>query len=445
MTASLPTKQQQVAFVDWLRDSSPYIHRHRNSTFVISFGGEAVQSEFLTNLVHDFALLNSLGIRLVLVHGIRPQINQRLQTLNISPQYVDHLRITDTTALPCVIEAAGQVRIELESLLSLGLANSPMAGSKIRVVSGNYITAKPIGVLNGVDFQHTGEVRQVDSEAIHQQLQNNNVVLISSIGYSPSGDIFNLCAEDVATEVAIALQAEKLILMTEQSCNDLKNNQLIRQMTTAEAEIFIQKNPDISQLVKKPLSAAIKGCQSGVSRVHLIDRNHDGALLLELFSRDGIGTLISSSPFEKLRPATLEDISGILELINPLEKQGKLIKRSKERLEMDIADYVVIERDGLIIGCGALHLFHDNSTGEIACIAVHEDYQNASRGSLLLEYICDRAKQNDIKKLYLLSTQTMHWFIERGFQAIEVESLAPQLKDLYNQQRNSKIFCKRIS
>lgn len=445
MTASLPTKQQQVAFVDWFRDSSPYIHRHRNSTFVISFGGEAVQSDFFTNLVHDFALLNSLGIRLVLVHGIRPQINQRLESLDITPQYVDHLRITDTTSLRCVIEAAGQVRIELESLLSLGLANSPMAEAKIRVVSGNYITAKPIGVINGVDFQHTGKVRHVDSEAIHQQLDQNNVVLISSIGYSPSGDIFNLCGEDVATEVAIALQAEKLILMTEQSCNAPENNQLIQQMTTAEAETFIQQNSDISPLVKKPLLAAINGCQSGVNRVHLIDRNHDGALLLELFSRDGIGTLISSTPFEKLRPATLEDIGGILELISPLEKQEKLIKRSKERLEMDIADYVIIERDGLIIGCAALHLFQDDSTGEIACIAVHKEYQNASRGSLLLKFVCDKAKQNNIKKLYALSTQTMHWFLERGFQAIQVESLAPQLKDLYNQQRNSKIFCKQIS
>jgi amino-acid N-acetyltransferase len=445
MIDSLSTKQQQTTFVDWFRGSSPYIHSHRNCTFVISFGGEAVQSEFFTNLVHDFALLNSLGIRLVLVHGIRPQINQRLQTLETTPQYVDHLRITDSTSLRCAIEAAGQVRIELESLLSLGLANSPMAGAKIRVTSGNYITAKPIGVLNGIDFQHTGKVRYVDTEAIHQQLQQNNVVLISSLGYSPSGDIFNLCAEDVATEVAIALQAEKLILMTEQSCTIPEDGQLIQQMTTTEAETFIQKNSTISPLVKKPLSAAIRGCQSGVNRVHLIDRNHDGALLLELFSRDGIGTLISSIPFEKLRPATLEDIGGILELINPLEKQGKLIRRSKERLEIDIADYVVIERDGLIIGCAALHLIHDNNTGEIACIAVHEGYQNDSRGSLLLEYVCDKAKQNNIKKLYVLSTQTMHWFIERGFQAIELESLAPQLKDLYNQQRNSKIFCKKIS
>jgi amino-acid N-acetyltransferase len=445
MADNLSTNQQQTAFVDWFRGSSPYIHNHRNCTFVISFGGEAVQSDFFTNLVHDFSLLNSLGIRLVLVHGIRPQINQRLQALETTPQYVDHLRITDSTSLRCAIEAAGQVRIELESLLSLGLANSPMAGAKIRVTSGNYITAKPIGVLNGIDFQHTGKVRHVDTEAIHQQLQQNNVVLISSLGYSPSGEIFNLCAEDVATEVAIALQAEKLILMTEQSCCAPEKNQLIQQMTTTEAETFIQQNPDTPPLVKKPLLAAIKGCQSGVKRVHLINRNHDGALLLELFSRDGFGTLISSAPFEALRPANLDDIGGILELIKPLEKQGKLIKRSREQLEIDIADYIVIERDGLIIGCTALHAFPNNNSGEIACIAVHQEYQNASRGTLLLKNVCDKAKQLKIKKLYVLSTQTMHWFIERGFLAITEDSLPPQLKILYNQQRKSKIFCKRLS
>ena len=445
MTHSPSTNQQQTAFVDWFRGSSPYIHSHRNCTFVISFGGETVQSDSFANLVHDFSLLNSLGIRLVLVHGIRPQINQRLRTLNISPQYVDQLRITDAISLHCVIEAAGQVRIELESLLSLGLTNSPMAGAKIRVASGNYITAKPKGILNGIDFQHTGEVRYIDNEAIDQQLQQNNVVLISPVGYSPSGEIFNLCAEDVATEVAIALQAEKLILMAEESCYIPENGQLIQQMTTTEAETFIQQNPDLSPLVKKAVSAAIKGCQSGIKRAHLIDRNHDGALLLELFSRDGIGTLISSLPFEKLRPATLEDIGGILELIKPLEKQGKLIKRSREQLEIDISDYVVIERDGLIIGCTALHSFPDKNIGEIACIAVHQNYQNASRGNLLLEYVCDSAKQSNIKKLYVLSTQTMHWFIERGFQDITVKSLPVQLKQLYDHQRNSKIFCKRLS
>ena len=445
MTDNFSSKEKQSAFVNWFRDSSPYIHSHRQCTFVISFGGEASQSESFFNLVHDFALLNSLGIRLVLVHGIRPQINQRLQLLKVKPQYVEHLRITDDQAMQCAIEAAGQVRIALEALLSTGLPNSPMAGAKIRACTGNYIVAKPIGVLNGIDYQHTGLVRNIDSGAIQKQLNQNNVVLISPIGYSPSGEMFNLCAEDVATEIATALQAEKLILLTEQSCRNPKNNQLIRQMTTTEAQSFILKHPDMSPLVKKPLHAAIKGTQSGVNRVHLIDRNHDGALLLELFSRDGIGTLISSTPFETLRPATLADIGGILELIKPLEKQGKLVERTVENLEVNIDDYSILDRDGLILGCIAFHQGSDNKSGEIACVAIHPDYQNASRGTKLLEYILKKVKQTGIKKIYVRSTQSMHWFIERGFQEIKIEDLPGFLKSQYNHQRNSKVFCKQVS
>jgi amino-acid N-acetyltransferase len=445
MKEHFSSEEKQSAFVNWFRDSSPYIHSHRQCTFVISFGGEATQDNFFFNLVHDFALLSSLGIRLVLVHGIRPQINQRLRSLKVEPQYIEHLRITDDQALQCAIEAAGQVRIELEALLSTGLPNSPMAGAKIRVCSGNYIVAKPIGVLNGIDYQHTGLVRNIDSEAIRRQLNQNSVVLISPIGYSPSGEVFNLCAEDVATEIAIALQAEKLILLTEQSCHDPQNNQLIRQMTTTEAESFIVKHPSITPLVKKPLRAAINGSHSGVKRVHLINRNYDGALLLELFSRDGIGTLVSSTPFETLRPATLADIGGILELIKPLEKQGKLVERTVENLEVNINDYTVLERDGLILGCIALHPGPDHESGEIACVAIHPDYQNTSRGSELLDFILKKTKQAGIKKIYVRSTQTMHWFIERGFRDLSIDDLPDYLKDQYNHQRNSKILCKQVS
>ncbi len=445
MSDNFSSEKKQSAFVNWFRDSSPYIHSHRQCTFVISFGGEATQDNFFFNLAHDFALLNSLGIRLVLVHGIRPQINHRLKSLEVEPQYIEHLRITDDQTLQCAIEAAGQVRIELEALLSTGLPNSPMAGAKIRVCSGNYILAKPIGVLNGIDYQHTGLVRNIDGDAIQRQLNQNNVVLISPIGYSPSGEVFNLCAEDVATEIAIALQAKKLILLTEQSCLDPNNNQLIRQMTTTEAESFICKHPDTAPLIKKPLQAAINGSHSGVKRVHLINRNHDGALLLELFSRDGIGTLVSSTPFEALRPATLADIGGILELIKPLEKQGKLVERTIENLEVNIDDYTVLDRDGLILGCIALHPGPDNESGEIACVAIHPDYQNASRGTELLEYIIKKAKQAGINKIYARSTQTMHWFIERGFQDVNINELPDYLKHQYNHQRNSKIFCKQVS
>lgn len=430
------------SFVSWFRNSSPYIHAHRNKTFVISFGGEAVLADDFDHHVHDFALLNSLGIRLVLVHGIRPQIDQRLAKLDIPARFHNNLRITDDVALQCVKEAAGLVRVEIEALLSMGLANSPMAGAQIKVASGNFVTAKPIGVIDGIDYCHTGEVRRIDSPAIHQQLDQDNVVLISPIGYSPSGEVFNLSAEQVATAVAIALKAEKLVLLTEQNCSDPENGEQIQQMTTAEADIFLHRHPDISTNISLPLKAAIQGCQAGIDRVHLINRAIDGALLLELFSRDGIGTLVSSTAFEELRPATLNDIGGILELIKPLEQQGKLAKRSREKIEMEISDYIVIERDGLIIGCMALHPDLQGRFGAIACLAVHSDYRGGHRGNRMLEYVYRRAAELKLKKLFVLSTQTMHWFIERGFQAASLGDLPDQLKALYNPQRNSKVLSK---
>jgi amino-acid N-acetyltransferase len=434
----------QKSFVSWFRDSSPYIHAHRNKTFVISFGGEALLADDFDHHVHDFALLSNLGIRLVLIHGIRPQIDQRLAKLNTSPQFHNNLRITDDLALQCVKEAAGLVRVEIEALLSMGLANSPMAGCSLKVASGNFVTAKPIGVINGIDYGHTGEVRRIDSDAIHQQLDQNNVVLISPIGYSPSGEIFNLSAEQVATAISISLKAEKLILLTEQSCCHPENNEQIRQMTTDEADIFLQQHQDITDKITLPLKAAIQGCRSGIERVHLIKRSIDGALLLELFSRDGVGTLISSTPYEELRPATLNDIGGILELIKPLEQQGILARRSREKIEMEIADYIIIERDGLIIGCTALHLNTTNQYGAIACLAIHPDYQRSARGNRLLDYIYKKAKELTLNKLYVLSTQTMHWFIDRGFLSCEMNNLPDELKTLYHPERNSKILVKLI-
>lgn len=431
------------AFVTWFRNSSPYIHAHRNRTFVVSFAGEAVLADEFAGLIHDFALLRSLGIRLVLVYGIRPQIDSRLQKQHLQSEFKNNLRITDTATLECVKEAAGTVRVEIEALLSMGLTNSPMAGAKIKVASGNFVTAKPLGVIDGIDFCHTGVVRRIDHHGIHQQLDQQNVVLISPLGYSPSGDIFNLAAEDVATEVAIALQAQKLIFLTEQDCRVTDNNKAMQQMTTQEAKNLLQQL-QFGHDTARILNAAIQSCERGVERVHLVNRHQDGALLLELFTRDGSGTLISSAAFETLRPATLNDIGGILELIKPLEQQGTLVKRSREKLEMEINDYIVIERDGLIIGCTAFHLLKNHDVGVMACLAVHTDYQKGGRGHRLFEYLLDKARQQSLKKLFVLTTQTTHWFIERGFLSSSIETLPDELKSYYNPQRNSKILYKEL-
>ncbi len=326
----------------------------------------------------------------------------------------------------------------------MGVSGSPMAGAKIRVASGNFVTAKPLGVLDGIDYCFTGKVRRIDSQAIHQQLDQNNVVLISPVGYSPSGEVFNLSAEEVATEVAIALQADKLILLTEQNCLSPFDQSPIQQLTTVQAGLLLQQRPGLPDTIARSLFAAMQCCQQGVQRTHLINRHVDGALLLELFTRDGIGTLISSNDFEMIRPATLEDIGGIMELIKPLEQQGILVKRSRENLEMQIGDYIVIDRDALIIACIAFHIIPDSNCAEIACLAVHPDYQKGERGNSLLEYLYEIAEKQGVKRLFVRTTQTLHWFVERGFMSCEVSDLPVTMRNAYNYQRNSKLLYKDI-
>ncbi|RLA19429.1 MAG: amino-acid N-acetyltransferase [Gammaproteobacteria bacterium] len=431
-------------FLGWFRDSSPYIHSHRGCTFVVAFGGEALLSDHFSSLINDFALLNSLGIRLVLVHGIRPQIEERLLGYDGSSQYKDGLRITDDKALQCVKEAAGIVRVEIEARLSMGLPNSPMAGAKISVASGNMVTAKPLGVRGGTDFCHTGTVRRIDNDAIHQKLDQNNIVLLSPIGYSLTGEVFNLSAEAVATEAAIALGADKLLLLHEDSGIFNQEHQLYRQLTTAEASSLLENPNSLSPSSSNHLHAAVKACEAGVTRCHVLDRKIDGALLRELFTRDGVGTLISAEPFEKIRPATLDDIAGIIDLIRPLETEGILIERPHERLEAEINDYTVISRDGLIIGCSALHLFKEGKSGEIACVVLHHQYQGGSRGEQLLSYMEKLARSEKLESLFVLTTQSEHWFIEKGFKQATPVDLPTSRQASYDSQRKSKVLIKKL-
>lgn len=436
--------------VDWFRQSAPYIHAHRGKTFVILFGGEAVQQSNFANLIHDIALLGSLGVRIVLVHGARPQIDQQLNTLNIKSQFATGMRITLNENMPAIEQAVGQVRMHIEAQLSMGLPNTPMADASVRVVSGNFITAQPYGIHNGVDFCQTGNVRNVDANSIKQHLENSNVALISPIGYSPTGEIFNLRAEDVATETAIALNADKLIFVMENNGVTNKNGTLLQQLDLPHAEHWkknhgSENNNTNNSETQTHLNNAAHACRGGVHRVHLISRQIDGALLQELYTRDGIGTLVTAGNYEGLRTATIGDIGGIMELISPLEEKGVLVKRSREQLELDINNFTVIERDGMIIACAALFNFAQEEAAELACLAVHKDYQTHGRGDDLMQHIEWQARKKHIKKIFTLTTRTMHWFVERGFAECSADDLPIEKQSLYNYQRNSKVFCKQLN
>lgn len=427
--------------VQWFRNTAPYIHAHRGRSFVIAFTGDAVEGSKFPHLIHDIALLSSLGIKLVLVHGARPQIEALLAQRGLRLRYVNGLRITDEAALPCVKEAVGAVRVEIEALLSMGLPNSPMAGAQIRVASGNFITARPLGVREGVDYCHTGEVRNVDSEAIQQRLSHSAIVLLSPLGYSPTGEIFNLSAEEIATASAIALGADKLIFVGT-GLPATTSSPLPRELTCDETIQWLTTATKLSEELTLHLQSAIQACRAGVHRVHIIDQHLDGALLVELFSRDGVGTLITAIAFEDTRPATIEDVGGILELLAPLEKTGVLVRRSRERLEMEIERFIVMERDGAIIACAALYPFPEQKTGELACLVVHPDYRRSRRATALLSLIEKAAKRQGLTHLCVLTTQTAHWFRERGFEPARLEALPENKRVLYNYRRGSKVFVK---
>ncbi len=437
--------------VDWFRQSAPYIHAHRSRTLVILFGGEAVEADGFAHLIHDIALLGSLGVRIILVHGARPQIKHQLETLGIHSKFAENLRITRHDDMPAVEQAIGQVRMSVIAQLSMGLPNTPMAGAFVRVVSGNFVTAQPYGIHHGVDFCQTGNVRNIDAKSISQQLENNNVVLLSPIGYSPSGEVFNLRAEDVATETAIATHADKLIFIMENNGVNDASNQLLQQLNLPQAEHWLTLHGNSNSRPKQNnldtqshLNNAARACRGGVRRVHLISREINGALLLELYTRDGIGTLVTADNYEGLRTAGIEDIGGVMALIAPLEEKGVLVKRSREQLELDIHNFTVIERDGMVIACAALFPFEKEQVAELACLAVHKDYQDNGRGEDLLQHIEWQARKKHMTKLFTLTTQTMHWFIERGFTECNLNTIPMKKKSLYNFQRNSKTLCKTL-
>jgi len=435
-------------YIDWFRHSSSYINAHRKKVFVVLLTGEAIAHDNFSNIVHDITLLHSLGVKLVLVHGARPQISQALDQAGLAVHYHNGLRVTDAECLHAIKHVVGGMSIDMEAQFSMGLANSPMHGADIKVSRGNFITARPLGIIDGVDFSLTGVVRKVNATAIQQHLDKNNIVLLSNLGYSPTGEVFNLSAEEVATEVAIAMHADKLVLFGPQRGVMDANNNLVSTLSPVAAgalhESIDDANDQAKNGVRESLAAAIKASSKTVHRCHLINFADNGALIEELFTRDGNGTLVSRDNFELLRQASIEDVGGILELIAPLEAAGVLVHRSRELLEAEIDYFKVIEMEGTIIACAAIYPL-DEDSGEIACIAIHKDYQETGRGDHLMRALEKEARKQGMSNVIVLTTQTAHWFMERGFTHIEIADLPIKKQEMYNYQRNSKAFRKILS
>ena len=427
-------------YVHWFRNFAPYINTHRGKIFVIMFNGDAVNHPNFSHVIHDFALLHSLGIKLVLVHGARPQIEANLDENHIDAPMVNDVRVTPKAAMPYILEAVGSIRLQIEAQLSMGLANSPMYGSRIDAVSGNFVTARPYGIRNGVDYQFTGEVRTIDAEAIRNNLFHDHVVILGSMGYSATGEVFNLLAEDVALQAAISLKADKLIFLGHDIGIYNDKGQLLKEMIPHEVARYLRDKPQDSEMARF-LVAASEACRNDIHRTHIISYAKDGALLEELFTRDGSGTLISHDSYEEIRRADIDDVVGLMELLTPLEEQGILVRRSRERLENDIENFSVIERDGMVLGCAALYQLSDTAA-EVACVAVHPNYRKGSRGADLVAFLEQQARSRGISELFVLTTRTTHWFVELGFEEVPAETLPESRYAAYDTSRKSKVLRK---
>jgi amino-acid N-acetyltransferase len=434
-----------IEFIHWFRSASPYIRVHKGKTFVIHMDDSVIGSDSFTGLVHDLALLNSLEIRLVLVFSTRHSIESRLKDHDDTSHYHKGIRVTDSQTLEIIKDAAGKLRVEIEAALSIGLGNTPMLNAKVIVSSGNYVRAKPMGVVDGVDHLFTGSVRSIETAIIDKRLDANEIVLIPPLGYSVTGDILNLEARALARDVASRLGADKLIYLSNADGIFDDKGKLIKEMIVTEAHKYLSYNKIPDQSENQLLNHAVDACKEGVARVHIINSSLEGGVIQELFSRDGIGTMISSTSFDELRQATIDDISGILEIITPLEKSGVLVERSREKLELEIDNFTVMLRDDVIIGCGALYLYEKEKTAEVACLAIHNDYNNSGRGEQIYFVLKHRAKDKQIESLFVLTTQAEHWFRELGFEEISIEKLPVEKKNLYNFTRNSKIFINKLS
>jgi len=401
--------------VDGFRHSAPYVNAHRGKTFVVMLGGEALAQNQFRGILNDVALLHSLGIKVVLVYGARPQIDAALAANGIEPAYHEGVRITDEDSLKVIKQVAGALQFDITARLSMSLSNTPMQGAQINLVSGNFVIAQPLGVDNGVDFCLSGKVRRIDAQGLKRQLDNHCIVLMGPIAASVTGESFNLTAEEIATQVAIKLKADKMIGFSSQNGILDRNGDVIAELMPNDAQKILNKLAEQGSAcigTMAFLKASIDACRNGVPRCHLVSYLDDGALLQELFSREGIGT----------------------------QEQGILVRRSREQLEIEIEQFMLIERDGLVIGCAALYPFEEDNAGEFACLVVHPDYRDADRGSLLLKNIIGQARSRGYSRLFALTTRSIHWFLEHGFVIEDVDALPQKKKQLYNYQRRSKIL-----
>lgn len=432
-------------FVHAFREAAPYIHYLRDKTLVIGISSELLNSTTLLTLAADLNLLASLGVRLVLIFDAESQIQVQCHQYHHPIQHIHGRLLVNQHMVNLAKQICGGLYFDFQAAFSLGFAHSPQRNPRLRLSSGNFISAKPMGVIDGTDMLYTGSVRKVDTAAIHSQLNERAIVLISPIATSLGGQSYFLSHYETAEAVAVALQAEKLIFIEKNAGISDGKGSFFNSLTAKEAQTLAKQLPE-NDPIHTLLNVASHALSQGVSRVQILSGHNDGDLIQELFTRNGAGTSIAQDSLVTIRPAQERDIAEIINLIRPLEEQGILVHRSREYLEHRIQDFFVLENDRQICGCVALKHFHSTpEAAELACLAIAPETRTAGYGALLLKHICQIAKQQNKQHLFALSTHTADWFSERGFCSASITDLPPErIEEYHLSGRQSKIFLLKL-
>jgi amino-acid N-acetyltransferase len=413
----------QTDTLDWFRNTAPYINTHRGTTVVVGLRHGATTHHNFINVVHDLALMQSLGLRLVIVHEHQP--------IPLTP--------VPSEAMPTLIASILEARTHIERMFSMGLPNSPLHNARLRVISGNFVTARPVGVINGVDHGARGLVRHVDVSGITHALDGSSICLISALGYSPAGELFALDALDVMRVVGRSIGADKLIIMSDFNGIEARDGSLYRQLTVDSARA-VTATADQRECIE----LACDACDVGIPRAHLISFQADGGLLKELYTHDGVGTMISPDEYEQVKLAEAHDLAGVIELIRPLQLEGLLVERSNDQIERDLGHYTVVTKDSRVIACAALIKNKESDIAEIASVATHPDYRDAGWGERLVDRLVEDAKKSNISRVYVRTTQTGHWFQELGFNAANETELPDIERQKAQYDRNSNILIRLL-
>jgi amino-acid N-acetyltransferase len=427
-----------------LRETLRYVPRFRDRLFVIALDGAVISDENFRNLLLDIALLRSQRIGVALVHGASLQIRRLAERTGQTPSNLDGTGVTDPATLELARLAAGRTSQDLLE----GLASNDLRGAL-----SNALVAHPAGILQGVDYQFTGRVERVDSGMLEALLEKDIVPVIAPLGFDGEGHIYRLNSDHVAVEVARALQAVKLIYLTthrgipslgEESA---RGESIFRHMPTGEAELFLKRHrSELPPDLLSKLEQAVKAVRSGVPRVHIIDGRVEEGLLAEVFSNEGIGTLIHANEYEGIRPAHKKDIGALLALIQGGVDKDELIRRTRADLERQINDFFVFDVDRTPVACAALHIYPEYGKAELAAVCVDSRFENQGIGGKLMRYVEERARALGVEELFCLSTQAYNYFQQKGgFTPGTPDDLPPVRREKYDKSgRRSLVLLKKL-